>query len=63
MVEIQIKGGYILIVNLKLVNGSEQGKIRPVLVIQSYLANKYSPTTMIAPITSKIYAKEYPTNV
>ena len=59
----QIIRGEIVIANLKPVKGSEQGGIRPVLVVQNDTLNKYSPTTIIAPITSKIYTKEYPTNV
>ncbi|MCD4760091.1 type II toxin-antitoxin system PemK/MazF family toxin [archaeon] len=58
-----IKRGEIYLVNLDPVKGSEQGKIRPILVIQNDISNKYSPTTIIAPITSKIYSKEFPTNV
>ena len=49
--------------NLEPVKGSEQGRIRPVLVIQNDTSNEFSPTTIIAPITSRIYEKEYPTNV
>jgi|SRR3989344_1050870 len=59
----QIIRGEIVIANLKPVKGSEQGGIRPVLVVQNDTLNKYSPTTIIVPITSKIYTKEYPTNV
>jgi len=58
-----IKRGDIVLVNLDPVIGSEQGKIRPGLVIQNDIGNKYSPTTIIAPITSKIFSKEFPTNV
>ena len=59
----QIIRGEIVVVNLEPVKGSEQGGIRPVLVVQNDTLNKYSPTTIIVPITSKIYTKEYPTNV
>ena len=59
----QIIRGEIVVANLEPVKGSEQGGIRPVVVIQNDTLNKYSPTTIIAPITSKIYTKEYPTNV
>ncbi len=59
----EIKRGEILLSNLEPVVGAEQGRIRPVLVIQNDLGNFTSPTTIIAPITSKIYDKEYPTNV
>ena len=55
--------GEIVIANLEPVKGSEQGGVRPVLIVQNDILNKYSPTTIIAPITSKIYTKEYPTNV
>ena len=33
------------------------------MIIQNNIYNKYSPTTIVAPITSKLYQKEYPTNV
>ena len=60
---VEVKRGEIFLVNLNPTIGSEQGKIRPVLIIQNNVSNKYSPTTIIAPITSKLYSKEYPTNV
>ncbi len=60
---IPIKRGDVLLVNFEPVKGSEQGRIRPALVIQNDIFNKYSPLTIVAPITSKIYEKEYPTNV
>ena len=55
--------GEIVLANLEPVKGSEQGGTRPVLIIQNDIGNKFSTTTIIAPITSKIYTKEYPTNV
>ena len=58
-----IKRGDIVLVNLDTVIGSEQGKTRPALVIQNDIGNKYSPTTIVAPITSKIFSKEFSTNV
>lgn len=58
-----IKRGDIVLVNLDPVKGSEQGKIRPALIIQNDIGNEYSPITIIAPITSKIFSKEFPTNV
>jgi mRNA interferase MazF len=60
---LQFKRGEIVIVNLNPVIGSEQGKTRPALIIQNDVGNKYSPLTIIAPITIKIYSQEYPTNV
>ena len=59
----RIRRGDIVIANLEPVTGSEQGGIRPVLIIQDDVLNTHSPTTIIAPITSKIYTKNYPTNV
>src|SRR3972149_3099942 len=59
----RIRRGDIIIANLEPIAGSEQGGIRPVLVIQNDIINIHSPTTIIAPITSRIYTKEYPTNV
>ncbi len=59
----EIKRGEIVLVNFEPVKGSEQGGIRPSLVIQNDIFNKYSPTTIVAPITSKLFKKEYPTNV
>lgn len=59
----EIRRGDIFWVNFNPVKGSKQKGIRPALVIQNNIYNKYSPTTIVAPITSKIYEKEYPTNV
>ena len=58
-----IKRGDVVLANLEPVRGSEQGGIRPVLVIQNNNYNKYSPVIIIAAITSKIFGKEYPTNI
>lgn len=58
-----LKRGDIVLVNLEPVKGSEQGGVRPVLIIQNNISNEYSPITIIAPITSKVYEKDYPTNV
>ncbi|MBU1136733.1 MAG: type II toxin-antitoxin system PemK/MazF family toxin [Nanoarchaeota archaeon] len=59
----EIKRGDIFLANLEPIKGSEQGGTRPVLIIQNNLGNKFSPTTIVSPITSKIYEKEHPTNV
>lgn len=58
-----IKRGDIFFADLQPIKGKEQGGKRPVLIIQNNTSNKYSPVTIIAAITSKIYEKEYPTNV
>jgi len=55
--------GEIVVANLEPVEGSEQGGKRPVLVVANNILSRYSPITIIAPITSKIYQKNYPTNV
>ena len=59
----KIRRGNIAIANLEPVKGSEQAGIRPVLIIQNNDLNELSPTTIIAPITKKIYTKEFSTNV
>jgi mRNA interferase MazF len=58
-----IRRGDIVLSNLEPVLGSEQGKIRPCLVVQNDSSNQFSPTTIIAPITSTIPDKKYPTLV
>lgn len=59
----EIKRGDILLVDFEPIRGSEQGGIRPALVIQNDFGNKFSPLTIVAPITSKKFEKEYLTNV
>ena len=60
---VELKRGDIFLANLEPVKGSEQGGIRPVLIIQNDLSNKYSPVTIVASLTSKKFTKEFPTNV
>ncbi len=48
-----IKRGEIYLADLNPVIGSEQGGIRPVLIIQNDVGNKYSPTVIVAAITGK----------
>ena len=43
--------------------GSEQGGTRPVLILQNNIGNKYSPTVIVAAITSKIGKSKVPTHV
>lgn len=59
----QIKRGDIFYADLSPVVGSEQGGTRPVLVIQNNAGNKYSPTTIVAAITSRIRKAKLPTHV
>ena len=58
-----IKRGDLFWVNLGSTRGSEQSGRRPVLVIQNNIGNELAPTTIIAPLTTKSFSKEYPTNV
>jgi mRNA interferase MazF len=60
---VQIKRGDIYYADLSPVIGSEQGGIRPVLVIQNDVGNKYSPTTIVSAITSQINKAKLPTHV
>lgn len=60
---VKIKRGDIVLARLEPVVGSEQGSTRPVLIIQNDIGNEASPITIIAPITSRIYEKDFPTNV
>jgi mRNA interferase MazF len=59
----EIKRGEVIIINLDPIKGSEQGGERPCVVLQNNLGNKFSPVTIVAPITTKKFSKEYPTNV
>ncbi len=58
-----IKRGDLFWVNLDPARGSEQAGRRPVLVIQNDIGNEAAPTTIVAPLTTKSFSKEYPTNV
>lgn len=53
----KIRRGDIFSVNFEPVRGSEQGKVRPALIIQNDVGNQYSPTIIVAPITSGDNAK------
>lgn len=63
MVSVKVKRGDIFYAELSPVVGSEQGGIRPVLVVQNDIGNQYSPTTIIAAITSQIVKAKLPTHV
>ncbi|ASL63063.1 Programmed cell death antitoxin YdcD [Bacillus cereus] len=70
-VERLVSGGNILIVkrgdvyfaDLSPVVGSEQGGVRPVLVIQNDIGNRFSPTVIVAAITAQIQKAKLPTHV
>ncbi len=55
-----VSRGEIYLVALDPVKGSEQGKTRPCLIVQTNMANKFSNVTIIVPITSAIPDKNYP---
>ena len=58
-----IKRGDIYYADLRPVVGSEQGGVRPVLVIQNDIGNRHSPTVICAAITSKMNKAKLPTHV
>ena len=58
-----VKRGEIYYADLSPVVGSEQGGLRPVLVIQNDIGNKYSPTVIVAAITSQIKKAKLPTHI
>ena len=59
----QVKRGDIYYADLSPVVGSEQGGIRPVLIIQNDIGNKHSPTVICAAITSQMNKAKLPTHV
>lgn len=58
-----IRRGDIFYADLRPVIGSEQGGVRPVLIIQNDVGNKHSPTVICAAITSKMNKAKLPTHV
>ncbi len=58
-----IKRGELYYADLSPVVGSEQGGIRPVLVVQNDVGNKYSPTVIAAAVTSQINKARLPTHI
>ena len=58
-----IKRGDMFYADLSPVVGSEQGGIRPVLIVQNDTGNKYSPTVIAAAITSQIGKNKLPTHI
>jgi len=58
-----VKRGDIYYADLSPVVGSEQGGIRPVLIVQNDVGNKYSPTVIAAAITSRINKAKMPTHI
>jgi len=58
-----IKRGEIYYANLSPVVGSEQGGVRPVMIVQNDVGNRFSPTVIVAAITSKINKAKLPTHI
>ena len=58
-----VRRGDIFYADLSPVIGSEQGGVRPVLIIQNDVGNKYSPTVICAAITSQINKAKLPTHI
>ena len=61
--DMTIKRGELYYADLSPVVGSEQGGVRPVLVVQNDVGNKYSPTIIAAAVTSKINKAKLPTHI
>lgn len=59
----QVNRGDIYYAELSPVVGSEQGGLRPVLIIQNDVGNRYSPTVIAAAITSQITKTRLPTHI
>lgn len=59
----EIKRGQIYYCDMSPVVGSEQGGIRPVVIVQNDVGNRYSPTTIVCPITSVMTKKPLPTHI
>lgn len=58
-----IKRGELYYADLSPVVGSEQGGVRPILIVQNDIGNKYSPTVIAAAITSKMTKAKLPTHI
>ncbi|MBR5187569.1 MAG: type II toxin-antitoxin system PemK/MazF family toxin, partial [Clostridia bacterium] len=58
-----VKRGDIYYADLSPVIGSEQGGLRPVLIVQNDIGNKYSPTVIAAAITSRLGKAKLPTHI
>jgi mRNA interferase MazF len=58
-----IKRGELYYADLSPVVGSEQGGVRPVLIVQNDVGNKYSPTIIAAAITSQMTKAKLPTHI
>ncbi len=60
---LNIKRGDVYYADLSPIVGSEQGGVRPVLVLQNDIGNRYSPTVIVSAITSQINKNKLPTHI
>lgn len=58
-----IRRGELYYADLSPVVGSEQGGVRPVLIVQNDIGNKYSPTIIVSAVTSKLNKSKLPTHI
>lgn len=58
-----VKRGDIYFADLSPVSGSEQGGVRPVVIVQNDIGNRFSPTTIVAAVTAQIQKAKLPTHV
>ena len=63
IIKMTVKRGDIYYADLSPVIGSEQGGLRPVLIVQNDVGNKYSPTVIAAAITSQVGKTRLPTHI
>jgi len=63
LANVEIKRGDVFYADLSPVIGSEQGGMRPVLIVQNNVGNHYSPTVIVAAITARISKPKMPTHV
>lgn len=58
----EIKRGQIYYADLSPVKGSEQGGLRPVLIVQNDVGNKHAPTVIVVPLTTRMAKHKLPTH-
>lgn len=63
MEELNVRRGEIYMADLSPVVGSEQGGVRPVLIIQNNVGNRFSPTVIVSAITSRLDKAKLPTHI
>ena len=63
MCDLALRKGDVYYADLDGFRGHEQGGVRPVLILQNNIGNKYAPTTLVAPLTTSITKKPMPMHV